>query len=95
MCIERAADIMGVIRVIRGSLRSATMFRVPGLARLLDRQMLGEVFARLRKNAAAGIDGVSYAQYEETLRRALGIVWQGVRHALLALRETLNDGSKL
>jgi retron-type reverse transcriptase len=41
------------------------------MARLLDRQMLGEAFARLRKGAAAGIDGVTYEQYAEDLDRNL------------------------
>lgn len=41
--------------------------RFRGLARLLDRQMLGEAFAGLRKGAAAGIDGVHHAEYAENL----------------------------
>jgi len=37
----------------------------------MDRQMLGEAFARLRKGAAARIDGVTYEQYAEDLERNL------------------------
>jgi RNA-directed DNA polymerase len=37
------------------------------IAHLLTSEALGEAFANLRKNAAAGVDGVTYADYEEHL----------------------------
>lgn len=37
------------------------------IAHLLTQQALWEAFADLRKNAAAGVDGVTYAHYEEQL----------------------------
>ena len=41
--------------------------RFRGLARLLDRQMLGEAFRRLKRKAAPGIDGVTHAEYAKNL----------------------------
>ena len=41
--------------------------RFRGMARLLDRQMLGEAFRRLRRKAAPGIDGVVHAEYAKNL----------------------------
>ncbi len=41
--------------------------RFRGMARLLDRQLLGEAFRRLKRKAAPGIDGVVHAEYAENL----------------------------
>ena len=41
------------------------------IAHLLTQEALWEAFAELRKNAAAGVDGVTYADYEEHLVRNL------------------------
>ena len=41
--------------------------RFRGLARLLDRQMLGEAFRKLKRHAAPGIDGVTHGEYAENL----------------------------
>ena len=54
--------------------------RFRGLARLLDRQMLGEAFARLRKRAAAGIDGVRHAEYAENLEENLVKLERRLKH---------------
>lgn len=45
--------------------------RFRGLARLLDRQMLGEAFRRLKRKAAPGIDGVTHSEYAENLEENL------------------------
>jgi retron-type reverse transcriptase len=45
--------------------------RFRGLARLLDRQMLGEAFRRLKRKAAPGIDGVVHAEYAKNLEENL------------------------
>ena len=45
--------------------------RFRSLARLLDRQMLGEAFRRLRRRAAPGIDGVTHSEYAENLEENL------------------------
>ena len=45
--------------------------RFRGLARLLDRQMLGEAFRRLKRKAAPGIDGVNHAEYAKNLEENL------------------------
>jgi group II intron reverse transcriptase/maturase len=45
--------------------------RFRALSRLLDRQMLREAFMRLKRKAAPGIDGVSYAEYAEGLEANL------------------------
>ena len=55
--------------------------RFRGLARLLDRQMLGEAFRRLKRKAAPGIDGVTHAEYAENLEENL-----------LALESRLKEG---
>jgi hypothetical protein len=41
--------------------------RFRSLARLLDRQMLGEAFRKLKRRATPGIDGVTYGEYAENL----------------------------
>jgi len=41
--------------------------RFRSLARLLDRQMLGEAFRKLKRRAAPGIDGVTHGEYAENL----------------------------
>jgi len=55
--------------------------RFRGLARLLDRQMLGEAFRRLKRKAAPGIDGVTHSEYAENLEENL-----------LALESRLKEG---
>ena len=45
--------------------------RFRSLARLLDRQMLGEAFRRLKRHAAPGIDGVTYDEYAQHLEENL------------------------
>jgi RNA-directed DNA polymerase len=55
--------------------------RFRGLARLLDRQMLGEAFRRLKRKAAPGIDGVVHAEYAKNLEENL-----------LALESRLKEG---
>ena len=41
--------------------------RFRSLARLLDRQLLGEAFRKLKRRASPGIDGVTYDEYAENL----------------------------
>jgi RNA-directed DNA polymerase len=55
--------------------------RFRGLARLLDRQLLGEAFRRLKRKAAPGIDGVVHAEYAKNLEENL-----------LALESRLKEG---
>ncbi len=45
--------------------------RFRSLARLLDRQMLGEAFRKLKRKAAPGIDGVTHSEYAENLEENL------------------------
>lgn len=45
--------------------------RFRGLARLLDRQLLGEAFRKLKRKAAPGIDGVTHSEYAENLAENL------------------------
>lgn len=71
---ERSTPIRSVsstLSALRAKAGKEPKHRFRSLARLLDRQMLAEAFGRLRQNAAAGIDGVSYAQYEENLNENL------------------------
>lgn len=62
--IKSVSSTLSALRAKAGKDRK---HRFRSLARLLDWQMLAEAFGRLRQNAAAGVDGVSYAQYEENL----------------------------
>ena len=55
--------------------------RFRGLARLLDRQLLGEAFRMLKRKAAPGIDGVVHAEYAVNLDENL-----------LALESRLKEG---
>ena len=48
--------------------------RFRSLARLLDRQMLGEAFGKLKRRAAPGIDGVTHDEYAENLDENLLIL---------------------
>ena len=45
--------------------------RFRGLARLLDRQLLGEAFRKLKRKAAPGIDGMGHAEYAKNLEENL------------------------
>ena len=56
--------------------------RFRSLARLLDRQMLGEAFRRLKRRASPGIDGVTHDEYAESLEENL-----------LALESRLKQGT--
>jgi len=56
--------------------------RFRGLARLIDRQMLGEAFRKLKRKAAPGIDGVTHSEYAENLEENL-----------LALESRLKQGN--
>ena len=56
--------------------------RFRSLARLLDRQMLGEAFRKLKRRAAPGIDGMMHGEYAENLDENL-----------LDLESRLKDGS--
>lgn len=56
--------------------------RFRSLARLLDRQMLGEAFRRLKRRASPGIDGVTHDEYAVNLDENL-----------LALESRLKQGS--
>lgn len=77
---ERSTPIRSVsstLSALRAKASKDRKHRFRSLARLLDRQMLGEAFARLSKSAAAGMDGVTYAQYAENLEENLtGLIWR-------------------
>jgi hypothetical protein len=45
--------------------------RFRSLAPLLDRQLLGEAFRKLKRRAAPGIDGVMHGEYAENLEENL------------------------
>jgi group II intron reverse transcriptase/maturase len=56
--------------------------RFRSLARLLDRQMLGEAFSKLKRRAAPGIDGATHGEYAQNLDENL-----------LALESRLKQGT--
>jgi RNA-directed DNA polymerase len=49
----------------------APKHRFRSLARLLDRQLLGEAFRKLKRRASPGIDGVTHDEYAENLEENL------------------------
>jgi hypothetical protein len=55
--------------------------RFRGLARLLDRQMLGDAFRKIKRKASPGIDGMVHAEYAKNLEENL-----------LALESRLKEG---
>jgi group II intron reverse transcriptase/maturase len=63
--------VSSTLSELRAKAEQDPKHRFRALSRLLDRQMLGEAFARLRRQAAPGIDGVSWAEYAEDLDRNL------------------------
>jgi len=70
--ITPAESVSRTLSALRAKAEEDREHRFRALARLLDRQMLGEAFARLKRRAAPGIDGVSYAEYAEGLDERLG-----------------------
>jgi group II intron reverse transcriptase/maturase len=59
------------LSALRAKAEKDPKHRFRALSRLLDRQMLLEAFGRLKRRAAPGIDGVSWAQYAEGLEKRL------------------------
>jgi RNA-directed DNA polymerase len=53
--------------------------RILSLARLIDVPALRSAFGRIRKNAAAGVDGVTKEQYEQNLEANLGTLHERLR----------------
>jgi group II intron reverse transcriptase/maturase len=74
-CVSRTLSALGT------KAEKEPEHRFRGLARLLDRQMLGEAFRRLKRKAAPGIDGVTHAEYAKNLDENL-----------LALESRLKEG---
>ncbi len=71
---ERTTPHSGVSRTLsalRAKAEKDPKHRFRALSRLLDRQMLREAFGRLKRRAAPGIDGVSWAEYAEGLEERL------------------------
>jgi retron-type reverse transcriptase len=49
------------------------------IARLITREKLGEAFRRLRKDASAGIDGVTYEEYETNAEENIRMLHQRLK----------------
>ena len=64
-------SVSSTLSALRAKADADPGHRFRALARLLDRQMLGEAFACLKRKAAPGIDGVSHAEYAENLTEHL------------------------
>lgn len=74
-------SVLRTLAALGTKAEEAPEHRFRSLARLLDRQMLGEAFRRLKRKAAPGIDGVTHAEYAENLDENL-----------LALESRLKEG---
>ncbi len=75
-----ARSVSSTLSALGAKARRNPGHRFRGLARLLDRQMLGEAFASLRKGAAAGTDGVRHAEYAENLEGNLAELEWRLKH---------------
>lgn len=64
-------SVSSTLSALRTKAEQDPKHRFRALSRLLDRQMLGEAFKRLKRTAAPGIDGVSHAEYAKELERNL------------------------
>ena len=59
------------------------------LFHLMNIEMMRECFRRLRKDAAAGIDKVTKAEYEENLEENLAVLVNKLHRMALSLSNTL------
>ena len=72
---ERNTPVESVSRTLsqlRAKAERDPEHRFRALSRLIDHRMLREAFARLKRKASPGIDGVSYAEYAKELGSNLG-----------------------
>jgi retron-type reverse transcriptase len=53
--------------------------RFYSIAHFLTRQALYEAFKELRKDASAGVDGVTYQEYQKELGRNLQDLWERIK----------------
>lgn len=60
-------SVSRTLSALRAKAEQEPEHRFRGLSRLLDHQMLREAFARLKRKAAPGIDGVTHAEYAQNL----------------------------
>lgn len=68
---QRPADVYTKLRQISEKARSEPGLCFTSLAHLLNQQMLSDSFVRLRKDASAGIDGVTWRDYDTDRSRLL------------------------
>ena len=66
-----AQSVSSTLSALRAKAEQQPEHRFRSLCRLLDHQMLREAFARLKRRAAPGIDGVDHAEYAENLEANL------------------------
>jgi len=64
-------SVSRTLSALRAKAEQDPEHRFRGLSRLLDHQMLREAFARLKRKAAPGIDGMVHAEYAQNLDERL------------------------
>lgn len=64
-------SVSRTLSALRAKAEREPEHRFRGLSRLLDHQMLREAFARLKRKAAPGIDGMVHAEYADNLDERL------------------------
>ena len=74
-----AQSVSRTLSALRVKAQEEPGHRFRGLARLLDRQMLGEAFGNLKRKASPGIDGVDWAGYAENLGENLTALEERLR----------------
>jgi group II intron reverse transcriptase/maturase len=63
--------VSSTLSALRAKATNEPEHRFRGLSRLLDKQMLREAFAGLKRKAAPGIDGMVHAEYAQNLEERL------------------------
>ena len=64
-------SVLSTLSALRDKAAREPEHRFRGLSRLLDKQMLREAFASLKRKAAPGIDGMVHAEYAKNLEERL------------------------
>lgn len=64
-------SVSSTLSALRAKATNEPKHRFRGLSRLLDKQMLREAFASLKRKAAPGIDGMVHAEYAKSLEDRL------------------------
>ena len=77
--ISASMGLDGVREAARGAKRSGREVRFTALLHHVTPQLLRDSFMNLKRDAAAGVDGVKWREYEEGLDERIGKLWDAVQ----------------